>query len=48
MAKTDLYNERKREGRKEEGEIEKGACSAWAGSVLSAAFLYIHALISDR
>ena len=48
VAKTDLYNERKGEGRKEEGEIEKGACSAWAGSVLSAAFLYIHALISDR
>ena len=36
MAKTELYNERKREGRKEEGEIEKAACSAGAGSVLSA------------
>ena len=28
MAKTDLYNERKREGRREEVEIEKAACSA--------------------
>ena len=38
MAKTELYNERKREGRKEEGgEIEKAACSAGARSVLSAA-----------
>ena len=33
MAKTELYNERKREGRREEGEIEKAACSAGAGSV---------------
>ena len=36
VAKTELYNERKRGGRKEEGEIEKAACSAGAGSVLSA------------
>ena len=32
VAKTDLYNERKREGRKEEGEIEKAACSAGRGA----------------
>ena len=32
VAKTDLYNERKREGRREEGEIEKAACSAGAGA----------------
>ena len=41
MATTELYNERKREGRREEGEIEKAACSAGAGSVLSAPFFYI-------
>ena len=41
VAKTELYNERKREGRREEGEIEKAACSAGAGSVLSAPFFYI-------
>ena len=32
MAKTDLNNERKREGRREEGEIEKAACSAGRGA----------------
>ena len=37
MAKTDLYNERKREGRREEGEIEKAACSAGAGANASGA-----------
>ena len=37
MAKTELYNERKREGRKEEGEEKRAASSAGAGSVLSAA-----------
>ena len=41
MAKTDLYNERKREGGREEGEIEKAACSAGAGSVLSAAVFIV-------
>ena len=41
VAKTDLYNERKREGRKEEGEIEKAACSAVSGSVLSAAVFIV-------
>ena len=32
MAKTELYNERKREGSREEGEIEKAACSAGRGA----------------
>ena len=41
MAKTDLYNERKREGRREDGEIEKAACSAGAGSVWSAAVFIV-------
>ena len=41
MAKTDLYNERKREGRREEGEIEKAACSAGLCRYGGAAFFIV-------
>ena len=46
LKRTYIMNGRER--RREEGEIEKAACSAGAGSVLSAAVLYGHTVISVK